>query len=120
MRAKSFSRNTLLEKEDKKTKKDAMIFTSLKGFQRVLKEAHILLTPNLEHRNVFGNTPPMIGWRKARTLKDHLVRAKITSRVILKVCHVVLKHARCVLLLMGKVFLVIVKINIVLISEREF
>ena len=86
LRAKSFSRNTLLEKEDKKTKKDAMIFTltyhpSLKGFQRVLKEAHILLTPNLEHRNVFGNTPPMIGWRKARTLKDHLVRAKITSRV---------------------------------------
>ena len=51
----------------------------LKDFQKVLNEAQILLTPNEEHKTVFGEKPPMIGWRKARTLKDYLVRAKINN-----------------------------------------
>ena len=38
--------------------------------------AHIVLTPNKEHRKVFGDKPPVIGWRKPRSLKDHLVSAK--------------------------------------------
>ena len=50
---------------------------SIKNFQSVLNEAHILLTPNKEHRKVFGDKPPMIGWRKPKSLKDHLVSAKI-------------------------------------------
>ena len=29
--------------------------------------------PNKEHRKVFGDNPPMIGWRKPKSLKDHLV-----------------------------------------------
>ena len=44
----------------------------LKDFQKVLNEAQILLTPNDEHKTVF--------WKKACTLKDYLVRAKITNR----------------------------------------
>ena len=35
------------------------------------------MTPNKEHRKVFGDKPPMIGWRKPKSLKDHLVSAKI-------------------------------------------
>ena len=48
---------------------DTMIFLatyhlSLKRFQKMFKEAQILLTPNLEQRNFVGDTP-MIGWRNA-------------------------------------------------------
>ena len=39
-----------------------------KDFQKVLNEAQTLLMPNEEHKTVFGEKPPMIGWRKARTL----------------------------------------------------
>ena len=50
---------------------------SIKNFQKVLNEAQILLTPNKEHCKVFGDKPPMIGWRKPKSLKDYLVSAKI-------------------------------------------
>ena len=50
---------------------------SVKNFQSILNEVHILLTPNKEHRKVFGDKPPMIGWRKPKSLKDHLVSAKV-------------------------------------------
>ena len=43
----------------------------LRDFQKVLNEAQILLTLNEEHKTVFGEKPPMIGWRKDRTLKDY-------------------------------------------------
>ena len=33
--------------------------------------------PNTEHCKVFGDKSPMIGWRKPKSLKDHLVSAKI-------------------------------------------
>ena len=33
--------------------------------QKVLNEAQILLMPNEEHKTVFGEKPPMIGWHKA-------------------------------------------------------
>ena len=52
----------------------------LRDFQKVLNKAQILHTPNEEHETVFGKKPPMIGWRKVRTLKDYLVRTKITNR----------------------------------------
>ena len=43
----------------------------LRDFQKVLNEAQILLTLNEEHKTVFGEKPPMIGWRKDCTLKDY-------------------------------------------------
>ena len=57
---------------------------SIKNFQNVLNEAHILLIPNKEHRKVFGDNPPMIGWRKPKSLKDHLliianIKCKLSS-----------------------------------------
>ena len=50
---------------------------SLKNFQNALNEAHILLIPNNEHYKVFGDKPPMIGWRKTKSLKDHIVSATV-------------------------------------------
>ena len=52
----------------------------LRDFQRVLNEAHIFLMLNEEHKTVFREKPPIIGWHEARTFKDYLVRAKITNR----------------------------------------
>ena len=37
----------------------------------------LLLRVNTEHCKVFGDKSPMIGWRKPKSLKDHLVSAKI-------------------------------------------
>ena len=52
----------------------------LRDFQKVLNEAQILLTPNEEHKSVLGEKAPKIARRKPHTLKDYLVRAKITKR----------------------------------------
>ena len=57
---------------------DLMYYLLLKDFQKVLNEVQIL-TPNEEHKTVFGEKPPITGWRKARTLKNYLVRAKINN-----------------------------------------
>ena len=46
----------------------------LRVFQKVSNEAQILLTPNEEQKTAFGEN------RKTRTLKDYLVRAKITNK----------------------------------------
>ena len=35
------------------------------------------MTPNKEHCKVFGDRPPMTGWRKPKSLKDYLVSAKM-------------------------------------------
>ena len=50
----------------------ALILTynpSFKNFQNLLNKARILLTPNKEHRNVFGDKLLLIGWRKLKTDK---------------------------------------------------
>ena len=41
-----------------------------------MKELHILLTPNKEHKKVFPNVP-VIGFRNGKSLKDFLVRATL-------------------------------------------
>ena len=67
-------------KEVRNNDRLALTFTfypSIKNFQNVLDEAHILLAPNKKHRKVFGDKRPMTGWRKPKSLKDHLVSAKI-------------------------------------------
>ena len=52
----------------------------LRYFQKGLNEVQIHLTPNEEYKTVFGEKLSMIGWRKARILKDYLVRAKIANK----------------------------------------
>ena len=82
LKARAFSRNTFLDKFKEVRNNDRVVLTLtyrpfIRNFQNVLNKAHILLTFNKEHRKVFGDKPPMIGWRKSNLLKDHLVSAKI-------------------------------------------
>ena len=72
----------MLDRLKEKKNNDRLTLTltyhlSLKNFQNVLHEAHNFLIPNKEHRNVFRDNLPMIGWRKPKSLKDPLVSAKI-------------------------------------------
>ena len=46
--------------------------------RNILQELHILLTPDQEHKNVFQDTP-VAGFRNDKSLKDHLVRAKLPN-----------------------------------------
>ena len=82
LKARAFSRDTLLDKIKQVRNNDRLVLTltyhpSIKNFQNVLNEVHIHLTPNKEHRKVFQDKLPMIGWRKPKSLKDHLVSAKV-------------------------------------------
>ena len=43
-----------------------------------MEELHILLTPNKVHRKVFPNVP-VVGFRNGKSLKDYLVRAKLSK-----------------------------------------
>ena len=52
----------------------------LRDFQIFLNKTKVIFTPNEEHKIVSGEKCPMIGLRKAGTLKDYLIRAKVTNR----------------------------------------
>ena len=72
----------MLDKVTEMRNNDRLVLTltyhrSIKSFQNVLNEAYILLTPNKEHRKVFGDKAPMIAWIKPKSLTDHLVSVKI-------------------------------------------
>ena len=82
LKARAFSRDTLLDNIKELRNNNRLVLTltyhpSIKIFQNVLNEAHILLTPNKEHRKVFGDKPPMTGWRKPKSFKYHLASAKV-------------------------------------------
>ena len=49
------------------------VFSNLKN---ILSEIHLLLTPDREHRKAFEKIP-IIGFRKTKSLKDVLPRAKV-------------------------------------------
>ena len=81
LKTRAFSRDTLLDKVKEVKNNDRLVLTltyhpSIKSFQNVLNEAHILSTPYKKHRKVFRDKSPMIGWRKPKSLKDKLVGAK--------------------------------------------
>ena len=68
LKTRAFLRDTLLDKVKEVRNNDRLVLTliyhsSIKNFQNALNEAHILLTPNKEHHKIFGDKPPMIGWR---------------------------------------------------------
>ena len=82
LKAMAFSRDTLSDKVKEVRNNDRFVLTftnhpSITNFQNVLNETCILLTSNKEHCKVFGDKPSMIGWRKSKLLKDHLITAKI-------------------------------------------
>ena len=82
LKARASSRDTLSDKVKEVRNNDRLFLTltyhpSIKNFQNILNEMHILLTPNTKHRKVFGDKPTITGWRKPKSLKYHLVSGKI-------------------------------------------
>ena len=78
-KAWALSRGTLLDKVKEVRNNDRLVLTltyhlSIKNFQNVLNETHILLTPNKEHCKDFRDKPPMIG---DHVSKQRSVGAKI-------------------------------------------
>ena len=81
LKARKFDRNYLLDKEqDKKPPPDLVLnityHPALNKIKSILSNIHILLTPNKEHEKVFQQVP-VVGFRRGKSLKDILVRAKL-------------------------------------------
>ena len=100
LKARSHKRSDLLNKNKNISNNERVVFSLpyhpiLKDFQKVLNELHIILTHNEEHKKVFKDIP-MIGWRKPKSLKDHLVKAKLTEQKVLSSkCAPCNKSKRC-------------------------
>ena len=81
--AREYSRNDLLEKEkqqmpEKKLTFNITYYPAFQHVRRTMEELHILLTPNKEHKKVFPDVP-VVGFRNGKSLKDYLVRAKLSK-----------------------------------------
>ena len=78
--ARKFKREDLLKRErDERKSKLTLNITFHPAFQnlnRILGKIHILLACNKEHQQVFQDIP-IVGFRKGKSLKDMLVRAKV-------------------------------------------
>ena len=81
LRAHEHSRNDILEREKPQMSEQKLTFTityypAFQFVRAIMKELHILLTPNKEHKKVFSNVL-VIGFRNGKSLKDVLVRATL-------------------------------------------
>ena len=124
LKAIAISREKLLNNERNTQAEDWLVLNLtyhalLRDFQKVLNEAQILLMPNEEYKTVFGEKPPMTGWRKARTLKKYLVEQKLitTTPKNLKLLDVMVNVATSVSILKRHVSLSLMGINTIF--ERE-
>ena len=75
------SRNNLLEREKQQMSEQKVTFNityypAFQNFRAIIKELHILLTSNKEHKEVFPNVQ-VIGFRNGKSLKNFLVRAAL-------------------------------------------
>ena len=83
LRARSFSRDSLLDKESTRDEQNKITFNltyypAFQNVKKILAELHLLLTPDVAHKTVFTNVPT-IGFKNDRSLKDHLVRAVLPN-----------------------------------------
>ena len=81
LKARKFSRKELLEKEQPKNNNNKVALNvtyhpSFSNLKHTLRDIHLLLTPDKEHEKVFS-TVPIVGFKKGKSLKDFLVRAKV-------------------------------------------
>ena len=78
--ARKFSRTELLHREKQKKKQKMTLNISYhpayQGLDRILRKIHVTLTFDKEHGKVFEDIP-IIGFRRGKSLKDLLVRAKV-------------------------------------------
>ena len=83
LKARKFKRSELLSRERAERDPPNLILNityhpSFAKFKAILSEIHILLTPNEEHRKVFADIP-VVGFKRGKSLKDLLVRAKLPN-----------------------------------------
>jgi len=78
--ARTFNRSYLLHKEKSERKKkltlNVVYHPAFSNLYKMLKKIHILLACDKEHHKVFPDTPT-VGFRRGKSLKDMLVRAKV-------------------------------------------
>ena len=90
LRDREHSRESLLknvrpESNQKKLTFNITYYPVFQNVRNILQELHILLTPDQEHKKVFQDIPGA-GFRKSKSLKDHLVRAKLANVEITGIC----------------------------------
>ena len=81
LKARKFSRTEVLNNQRKKENEEKPILNiryhpSLAQLKTIMTRIHLLLTPDNEHNKLFRDVP-IIGLRRAKSLRDILVRAKI-------------------------------------------
>ena len=78
--ARKFNRNELLNREKEGKKKKITLNISYhpayQGLNRILRKIHVILAFDKEHEKVFRDMP-IVGFRRGKSLKDMLVRAKV-------------------------------------------
>ena len=83
LRAHKFGRNELLNKEKNSPSENKLVLNityhpAYSRVKEVLTNIHVLLTHNEEHRNAFTHIP-LVGFKRGKSLKDLLVREKLTK-----------------------------------------
>ena len=83
LKARKFSRNDLLDKETQNKSNSVLTLNvtyhpAYAKIKRILKEIHLLLTPDKEHQKVFSSIP-IVGFKRGKSLKDYLVKAKVPT-----------------------------------------
>ena len=79
LRGRAICRDDLLNREKTLQEKTQVTFNLtyypvFKDVRKILKELHLLLTPDQAHKRVFSEVP-IIGFKNPKNLEDHLVRA---------------------------------------------
>ena len=85
LKARGLKRSDLLsrekiEKSDYKLTLNITYHPSYQNLRSVLKKLHVILNVDKDHRDVFPDIP-ILGFRKGKSLKDFLVRAKVPSLI---------------------------------------
>ena len=81
LNARKLKRAEILNKPKDKSNEKRLVFNityhpALSKLKETMSSIHILLSPDQEHNKVFKEVP-IIGFRRAKSLKDLLVRAKV-------------------------------------------
>ena len=81
MKARKYKRTELLYSQREEVHKNKLVFNIsyypiFSKLKNIIFKIHLLLTPGREHRKVFENVP-VIGFKKGKSSKDILVRAKV-------------------------------------------
>ena len=53
-------------------------YPAFRNVRSIMEEQHILITPDKEHKKVFPDVS-VVGFRNGKSLKDDLVRAKLSK-----------------------------------------